>query len=116
MSLVLYLAKCKYTEREEPDHTHNSIILRLKDTHFQSSVDWQLEDYNPTKTTQFPKGQVHTTPLWPHKSSPHFLHGQSNTTPSQPHPLHTFVAVPLAPQSTQSHHCRLHHQLSWAHL
>ena len=83
----------------------------LEEPHFQQSFDWLLEVHrkltnNLTKTTQLPQGQnAHNSftailPQCPYKSSPHV---QSNTTSSQPHSLHTFVAHPEAPWSTQSH-------------
>ena len=92
--------------REEPDHTHNSTILCLKDPQFQQSVDWLLE-VHCSKKTQLPQGQnAHNSftaipPHCPHKSSPHFLCGGSNTTFSQPHST-TLLPI-LWPHSTHNY-------------
>ena len=95
--------KCSSSKaRLEGRSLASSSILCLKDTHFQSSVNWPPEVHRkPTNLL------THNSFIAVHKSSPHFLCGRSNTTSSQPHTLHTFVAVPLAPQSTQSQYCRL---------
>ena len=73
----------------------------------KSLTGHQKPTNNPTKTSQLPRGQnAHNSftailPHCPYKSLPHFLCGSSYTTSSQPHPLHTFIALPPAPQSAQ---------------
>ena len=64
---LIILSKDQKLGREESGHTHNSIILCPKDTHFQSSVDWPPEAYNPTKTTQLPQGQNSLMAILPHQ-------------------------------------------------
>ena len=88
------------------------ISNKVLTSHRKSTGSPQTIPQNPHS---FHKAKMHTTPSRPFRHTAHtrayliFGVWQSNTTSSQPHPLHTFLAFPPTPQSTQTHWCILPH-------
>ena len=98
LEVEVFIKYCQRAGREEPGQTHNSIILCLKDTHFQSSVDWPPEAYkqshkNHTASTR------HTTPSRPFyyttDTRAHLISCVGGATPPPHNHTHSTPSLPF---------------------